>query len=172
MKRTVGALYLLISCALLIYGGILIRERTQPISTLPTSITAASDRLFSIQIPSAQIDLPVYTATISGTTWQTTKHGVSYLSTSPLPGAYGNSVVYGHNWPNLLGNLHRVKPGDAIFISRMNTTTRFIVRYVTVVSPHDSSVYAPSNDTRLTLYTCTGFLDKNRLVITAFPNTL
>lgn len=172
MKRIAGALYLLIGCALFLYGGVLIRERTVPVSKQPQVRLADSDRVFSLSIPSAQIDLPVYTATISGTTWQTTKRGVSYLSTSPFPGMSGNSVLYGHNWPNLLGNLHRVKPGDAIYITRRNATSRFVVRYVSVVSPHTSSVYAASEDTRLTLYTCTGFLDRERLVITAFPELL
>jgi len=171
MKRMVGALYLLISCSLLLYGGFLVHERTTPIPEAYANL-ASSDQLFSLSIPSLNIDLPVYTATISATTWQTTKRGISYLSTSPLPGEYGNSVMYGHNWPNLLGNLHKVKPGDAIFVTRAHVSKRFIVRYISVVTPNESSVYAPSNDTRLTLYTCTGFLDKDRLVLTAFPDML
>jgi len=174
MKRILGALYLLTSLTLLIYGGWLIIERTRPISTqVPRIHTPTSpDTLFTVHIPTATIDLPVYSAAINGTTWQTTKRGISYLSTSPLPGEQGNSVLYGHNWPNLLGNLHAVKPGDAVFVTRANKTNRFIVRFVAVVDANEHSVYAPTNDTRVTLYTCTGFLDRDRLVITAFPEFL
>lgn len=169
MKRILGALYIAISCCLIIYGATLVHERTAPISILPKSITSP-DSAFQLEIPSVRLTLPVYSASITGTTWQTTKRGVSYLSTSPLPGEQGNSVLYGHNWPNLLKPLHEVKPGDSIFVTRSGKTTRFIVRYVTVVGPNDDSVYAASKDTKLTIYTCTGFLDIKRLVITAIPD--
>ena len=174
MKRITGALYILIGLSLLFYGGILIRERTVPIGegSLELAGNRFSDSLFTIHIPSAQIQLPAYSSSIVGTTWQTTKRGISYLSTSPLPGERGNSVLYAHNWPNLLGNLREVKPGDAVFVTRGDKTTRFIVRFVAVVGPQERSVYAASNDRRLTLYTCTGFLDRDRLVVTAFPELL
>lgn len=174
MKRITGALYILISITLLLYGVWLIRERTTPITNNSQEQQGKqfSDSAFTVLIPSADIELPAYSATINGTTWQTTKRGVSYLSTSPLPGEKGNSVLYGHNWPNLLGNLHSVKPGDAVFVMRGNAMTRFIIRYIAVVKSSEYSVYAASNDTRLTLYTCTGFLDRERLVVTAFPELL
>lgn len=171
MKRITGALYIIVSIVLLVYGAVLIRERTTPVKAEQTSNAPIqfSDSIFSVHIPSAGIELPAYRAVITGTTWQTSKRGISYLSTSPLPGEKGNSVLYGHNWPNLLNKLHGVKPGDAIFITAKNKTTQFMVRFVAVVGPRESSVYAPSGDTRLTIYTCTGFLDRKRLVITAFP---
>lgn len=173
MKRIIGALYLCISIGLLAYGVLLLKERTAPIvSQSQEKLTQFTDSVFTLDIPSAHIALPVYSATITGTTWQTTKRGVSYLSTSPLPGEKGNSVLYGHNWPNLLKPLHLVKPGDSIFITRSGKTDRFIVRYITVVGPKEDSVYASSNGTKLTIYTCTGFLDSKRLVVTAFPELL
>lgn len=172
MKRIIGALYLLISLVLVAYGGWLIIERTKPIPLTYEPSAAYGTELFTLAIPAARIDLPAYGAVIEGTTWQTTKRGISYLSTSPLPGDAGNSVLYGHNWPNLLGNLHTVKPGDSVFITAKNKTRRFIVRFVAVVGANEHSVYAPSNDTRITLYTCTGFLDRQRLVVTAFPDHL
>lgn len=42
-------------------------------------------------------DLPIVPAQIAGGKWEITKNGVSYLTTSPLPGSEGNSVLYGHN---------------------------------------------------------------------------
>ncbi len=173
MKRILGALYLSISICLLSYGAFLIHERTAPIPTEQNnSLAPFHDSVFQLKIPSSHIALPVYSASITGTSWQTTKRGVSYLSTSPLPGEQGNSVLYGHNWPNLLKPLHTVKPGDSIFITRSGRTTRFIVRYVTVVEANEHSIYAASTKTKLTIYTCTGFLDTKRLVVTAFPELL
>ena len=74
------------------------------------------------------IDLPIYPASINGTSWETTTKGVSYLKNTPTPGEIGNSVMYGHNWTNLLGPLVRAKPGQKIEITRIETIggTRYI----------------------------------------------
>jgi LPXTG-site transpeptidase (sortase) family protein len=167
MKQIVGGIFILLSIGLLVYGGFLIYERTRPITIQSNQTIVASNVLFSLQIPSVKIDLPAYSASIVDGTWQTTKLGISHLSTSPLPGEEGNSVLYGHNWPNLLGNLHNIKPGDSMFIQHSGATKRFIVQYVSVVGSEESSVYAPTNDIRITLYTCTGLLDTQRLVVVA-----
>ena len=122
-----------------------------------------------LAIPSQGIDLPVYVASITENKWEISPEGVSYLSTSPLPGEPGNSVLYSHNWPNLLGHLKGVKPGDIIKVWRGAEEFSFIVHFVSTVAPNQTHIYQNTSDTRLTLYTCTGLLDKDRLVVTAFP---
>lgn len=173
MKRTIAVVYILIALALFTYGAYLVLERTRPVAatTDVASDPVTDDRIFNLTIPSAGVSLPAYTADIVGTTWQTTKRGVSYLSSSALPGQQGNSVIYGHNWPNLLGNLHEVQPGDPVYVKTQDHTYRFIVYFVTEVGPYESSVYQNTTDTRLTIYTCSGFLDSKRLVVTAMFDT-
>ena len=170
MKLAAAKFLLILSFFAFIYGGYLIWERTNTghysifPEQLPTRISGQPD---TIIIPSAQISLPIYPATIHGVKWDQTTKGVSYLQSSPLPGRAGNSILYGHNWQNLLGHLHNVKPGQKIFVRYGSTTLAFTITYTGVVTDHDISILAPTKDTRLTIYTCTGFLDRQRLVVTA-----
>jgi LPXTG-site transpeptidase (sortase) family protein len=114
------------------------------------------------------VDLPLYPSSVVNNTWETTTKGASYLRSSPLPGEKGNSIIYGHNWLNLLGPLVAIKPGETIEIAFSdNSRKRFVVDYTSVVNPNESSILAPSQDNRITVYTCTGFLDSKRFVAVA-----
>ena len=126
---------------------------------------AAPDR---ITISSLGIDLPVYKATIVNNVWPTTTHGASYLTSSPLPGNKGNSVIYAHDWVSLFGRLVNAKVGQQVVVTYPDWTKKtFVISYTSVVTPDEGTILAPSDDTRLTLYTCTGFLDSHRFVVVA-----
>lgn len=115
------------------------------------------------------VDLPIVPSEIKNKKWSDTKTGVSYLSSSPLPGEEGNSVIYGHNWQGLLGSLPSVTPGDIISIVYSDGSTKdFEIEFTTTVDPSQTGVLASSKQKRLTVYTCTGFLDSKRFVATAF----
>lgn len=119
-------------------------------------------------IPSIKVWLPVYPSKITNGNWETSRKGVSFLSSAAKPGETGNAIFYGHNWPNLLGNLAGVKPGDSIQIISVDGQTKtFIVSTVQEVSPKDISVLSQTTDKRITIYTCTGFFDSKRLVVVA-----
>ena len=116
----------------------------------------------------SNIYLPIKQATISDGNWEASHDAISYLISSPVPGEKGNSILYGHNWPNLLGNLPKVKPGQNIEIIFNNgTRSVFTVVYTSVVNPDQTHILNDSQDNRITLYTCTGFLDRKRFVATA-----
>lgn len=176
MWRHLHIVLLTLGLLFLGFGCYLVNERVAPRSItfespapsiepgvlLPTRLT----------IQRIDIDLPIIPAQIIGKRWQTTSAGISYLSTSPLPGNPGNSVMYGHNWSNLLGSLKKAKVGDTILVTKSDgTVVSFTVHFISVVSPDESHIYGNTPDTRLTLYTCTGFLDTHRLVITAILNS-
>lgn len=123
-----------------------------------------------VRIPSVSIDLPVFSATIENGKWPAPSMGVSYLSSSPTPGEEGNSILYGHNWPNLFGPLKRAEAGDTIEIALSDGEIRtFAVVMTDTVTPDQTHILSQSDDVRLTLYTCAGFLDRKRLVVTAVP---
>lgn len=122
----------------------------------------------NISIADIGVNLQVIPATIKDEKWQTTKDGVSYLTSSPIPGQEGNSVIYGHNWGNIFGKLPNIKPGNVIEIAYADgTKKKFSVAYTLEVYPGDKSILNKSTDKRLTLYTCTGFLDSKRFVAVA-----
>lgn len=121
-----------------------------------------------IEVNSANISLAVFPAEIKGNKWESSTSGVSFLKTSVNPGEIGNSIFYGHNWPNLLGSLTKVKPGDRITIIYADNSTRdFRIELTAQVNPEDTSILKNSEDRRITLYTCSGFLDSKRFVVVA-----
>lgn len=121
-----------------------------------------------IAIPSLGINLPIYKSAIVNNVWQTTDLGASYLTSSPLPGSKGNSIVYAHNWVSLFGPLQSAKVGEKVIVTYSNGQKKtFVIAYTSIVSPDQSSILAPSKDNRLTLYTCTGLFDSHRFVAVA-----
>ena len=121
-----------------------------------------------IQISSIDISLSITQSEMTGNKWEASTKGVSHLKTSVIPGQIGNAVLYGHNWPNILGNLNKTKVGDNItIIYSDNTKKNFQVEYIMEVAPTETSILENSSDARITLYTCSGFLDTKRLVVVA-----
>lgn len=159
--------------SLLLFGVYLIFERYNPqrlgFNNAPASSLVSSYAFpREIVIHDLNIRLPVYPAQIKNNKWEATTKGVSYLVTSSVPGDRGNSIIYGHNWSNLLGALPKIKPGQKIEIVFDNNEKRtFTVEHTLVVTPDQTSVLENTNDKRITLYTCTGFLDSKRFVVTA-----
>lgn len=175
MRQFLARIFLFTGLLCLVLLSMLVYQRYRPnplafqgaVFTRELSATF-KDFPLTLEVPEAAISLPVFPATVTGTTWQTTERGVSYLKSTPLPGQKGNAVLYGHNWPNLLGPLHTVKVGDRIHVTYPDRrTVDFIVTHITVVTSEQIKILDNSDDIRLTLYTCTGFLDSKRLVITA-----
>jgi LPXTG-site transpeptidase (sortase) family protein len=129
-----------------------------------------SDGLIPVAVVSGSlsIKLPVFQAEVEGNKWPATSKGVSYLSSTALPGEMGNSVLYGHNWPNLLGNLTKAQEGDDIVVVFSDgSRKKFIIDSTFIVTPDSGWILSPTDDTRITIYTCTGFLDSKRFVAVA-----
>lgn len=173
MRTAIGRLFILLSISLFMLGGILVVRRYSPALAFKTDMTEgvqiqATVIPQQIVIPLLKLDLPIVGARISKGVWDTTTVGVSYLARSPVPGEYGNSILYGHNWPTLLGSLGKLKPGDKILVRYQNAPDRsFTVQFINTVNPDQTYILHPTKDRRITLYTCTGWLDSKRLVVTA-----
>lgn len=175
MKLLANTLILL-GAILLAFAGYLIFQRYNPAQLSFHNLDQGSNNSVSgtlprkIVIPSLKITLPIYPAQIKRNEWQATPNGVSYLAGSPLPGDAGNSILYGHNWANLLGPLPRIKTGEKIeIVYGTGEIKTFIVRYTALVSPTETKILAQTqNEKIITLYTCAGFLDSKRFVATAF----
>jgi len=133
-----------------------------------TSYTGELTNPSAISLPSLGINLPVVLTYMEGKKWPTTPSGVSYLANSAVPGDIGNAVFYGHNWPSIFGDLKNAKIGDKLVIQYQDGKSRdFTVDKVFIVGPNATEILAQSPTPKITLYTCTGFLDTKRLVVTA-----
>jgi sortase A len=136
-----------------------------PVSTSSGSFAEPT----GIMIESLQLRLPIVSAGKKGNQWETTSQGVSYLRLTPKPGEPGNSILYGHNWGSILGDLYKVRPGEILEIYFSGGKVRkFEVDNIVEVAPSDTYILAQTEEAKLTLYTCSGFLDQKRLVVTAF----
>lgn len=123
-----------------------------------------------IIIPRININLPVVGSEIKKGEWETTTKGISYLKASPVPGEVGNSILYGHNFDELLGKLPDLTPGDTIEIEYDDHSKKeFIIQSTQEVTPKQVDIIKPTTDTRITLYTCSGFMDSKRFVVVAIP---
>ena len=121
-----------------------------------------------LYIPALSRKLSISEGTVVNNRWTLSPTGVSFYSYSATPGNGGNSVIYGHNLANILGDLYLVQNGDPIYVV---LTTGDIVKYRVTeekeVTPQSIEILSQSNDSRLTVYTCSGFLDSARFVVVA-----
>ena len=177
MKKVVSKLFLLAGLLFISFGFYLVYLRHSPkllsFEGKKTSVKYASgsNQPSKITIPSLRLNLPIVPAISDGRDWETTHLGVSYLSGSPVPGEQGNSVLYGHNWESLLSKLPQIKTGERIEITMQNGSKKsFVVEYTAVVTPDQTYIIENTSDTRMTLYTCTGFLYSKRFVVVAKPS--
>lgn len=175
MRNTASLPFFVLGILCITFGFYLVYLRYSPKSlafentTLNTQSSHAT-LPYIIKIPSISVALPIVPSKIENNKWETTSHGVSFLTQSSKPGNPGNSVYYGHNWGSILGDLTKVKTGDTIEITMSTGKTHtYEVEYTATVDPTQTSVVSDTGDTRLTIYTCTGFLDTKRFVVVAKP---
>lgn len=176
MRRLLSNAFILLGLLCFLLVGYLFWQRTNPQRlsfdleerTTFGQPSSGGTKPVKLIIADLNIDLPIYPAKIEKNKWEATTKGVSYLASSPSPSEVGNSILYGHNWPNLLGSLTKAKPGQRIQIIFDNGATKnFIIEKTAIVSPKQISVLSQTADRRITVYTCTGFFDQNRFVATA-----
>jgi len=123
-----------------------------------------------INIPSLEIALAIDEATISHGFWSINTESASHLSSSPVPGEKGNTVIYAKNTPATFGRLTSLKKGDVIIIdTKDGLMHEYEVTELKVVSPTDSDLINNTEKEVLTLYTSYGFGDLKRFVVRAIP---
>lgn len=126
-----------------------------------------------INIPLLEIALPIDESTMSHGFWRANDESASHLSTSPVPGERGNTVIYAKNTSAGFGRLSSLKKGDVIIIdTKDGLIHEYEVTELKVVSPTDSDLINNTTEEALTLYTSYGFGDLKRFVVRALPISL
>ncbi|MEK9200755.1 MAG: sortase [Patescibacteria group bacterium] len=166
-------LFLSISVFCFVAAGIFTYQVVSPATASPVVINETGlVHAASLKIPALDLDLPVSEGEVKDNRWPTSTKSLIHVSTTKLPGTPGNSIIYGHNWKSQLGDLDKVKVGDTISVTLTDGSVKdFSVSQIVEVSPDQSDLLQDTIDTRLTLYTCSGFLDSKRLVVVAIPAT-
>lgn len=102
--------------------------------------------------------------------WQISDARVTYLLGSARPGEAGNIILYGHNKREILGNIRALKGGEKITLTTEDGKAHiYFVKSVKEVEPTEVSLLNPTPKETLTMYTCSGFWDSKRFVVTALP---
>lgn len=116
------------------------------------------------------IDLPIYTTELVNGDWEEIDNGILYLSNSAIPGESGNSIIYGHNTPKLLGNLKNAQKDALIKIKYANGESKsFNITNTFNVTPDQTHILKTSKKPKITIFTCNGFFDEKRFVVVAIP---
>ncbi len=138
----------------------------RPLQTVNVSLEAEKGKPSRLYIPKISKTLDVLDGQIIDNRWSIADRGVSYLTSSAMPGTRGNSVLYGHNTRDILGSLPAVGNGDAIYVVMDNADIyKYEVSETKEVKPNQVEILNQTEDSTLTIYTCSGFLDTARFVV-------
>jgi sortase A len=106
-----------------------------------------------------RMDIPrlgVSVAVLQGTSSRMLRLGVGHIEGTPLPGEPGNSGIAGHR-DTFFRELKDIRRNDQIQLQTADGLIRYQVDWTKVVAPDDTSVFARSTETGLTLVTCYPF---------------
>lgn len=161
----IGA-YLLIVASFKSFG---LKIFSSPSTSIPATIKQVEvTKPVRIYIPKIGKTLDVLPGEVVGNRWTVAENGVSFLMTSATPGNVGNSVMYGHNRRQVLGDLQKVVSGDVVEITMDNGAVyKYGIFETKVIKPTEVEILDNFSDARLTIYTCSGFLDQARFVVVA-----
>lgn len=95
------------------------------------------------------LDIPVYW----GSNSELLEHGACNSSSSVIVGDKGNSVISAHV-DTFFADLEKLKVGDIVTVKTNYGQFKYKVRENIFFSSTDKKYVLPSDDTRLTLYTC------------------
>ena len=142
---------------------------TEPVEVQGFSVSEVEETSLPKQIiiPSLGIDLAVKQAKVVGGYWEVFTDSAGWGEGSGIPGEAGNQVIFAHARDGLFLPLRRVETGMKVYVLVEDRWYSYEVTEVNEVYPNDTEVIAPTEDERLTLYTCSGFSDSKRLIVTA-----
>lgn len=174
--KLIGIIFLLLALVVLFLPQIFLTFK--PVSNSPIKINpsllaskATQNDPVRILIPKVNIDLKVINARIINGYWEVSENTASYGLGSGQLGTKSNTVIFAHAREGLFYNLKNVKQDDIVYVFTKNNWYRYRVNKITSVYPSQTEVINPTRNEVLTLYTCTGFYDEKRLIITAIPQS-
>ena len=122
-----------------------------------------------ITIPGVSIDLPVSSSKVINGYWEVFEDRAGWGEGSGYPGELGNQVIFAHAREGLFLPLKDVELGMPIYVLAEGGWFDYEIKEVREVTPDQIEVIAPTDDEILTLYTCSGYDDSKRLIVTAKP---
>ena len=109
--------------------------------------------------PVARLALPdrdVELIVLEGASGRNLAFGPAHLSSTPLPGAAGNSVIVGHRDTHF-DVLEEIATGDTVIVELTRTKLTYRVTQIVIVHESDVTALRDTPDAALTLITCYPF---------------
>lgn len=191
-KKKIRSYFLISGVLLVVFGFLLPRpqmQKPQPVAVsgqivnsfsqepvkIDKSLTAKvtdkdkiKDPPIRILISDLKIDLPVKEAKVVKGYWEVFPDSAAFGLGSAYPeDATGNQVIFAHAREGLFLPLRKAKPGQTIIVFTKDKWYGYKIKEIREVLPSQTEVIAPTKDPTLTLYTCSGFSDSKRLIVTA-----
>jgi LPXTG-site transpeptidase (sortase) family protein len=174
MKREI---ILLILGFTLIAGGVYslfrLHSSSLPISeayTIEEAISNTKSSLWPawVSVRNREITAEVAAGGYEDGKWILDGNYVLYLPTSGKLGQGGNTVIYAHNREKLFGNLKNVSIGDVVMLGdKHGNIYNFKVYSMEYIKPYEVDKINTGKSNTVTLFTCDGWFDQERLVVKA-----
>lgn len=120
-------------------------------------------------IPKIRLSARIISAEKQENTWEVHPHDINYGIGTAIPGEPGNTVIFAHRRRNLFIDLNKINIGDQIFVGTSIDFFSYQVIDKFSVNPSEPWPTASTKNDELTLFTCNGTEDKERLIIKARP---
>ena len=138
----------------------------------PVSIVSKVPQIVREDIPkriivkSVNIDLPVIESPFEGGSWIASEHFASYAQgTSPLNSDNGNTLIFAHARSKLFKPLLKAKVGDLVSVYSDSQIYYYKIVDREIVSPYNVEAIESPAKYKITLLTCVGANDENRLLL-------
>lgn len=99
--------------------------------------------------------------------WNVYKDRLAYALGSNVNYKYNNLILYGHATSKLLKNLKHVKMKDEIYVYTDEKIFKYAISGFDLAYPSETSKIYSFGDTNLSIFTCIGENDEQRLIIKA-----
>lgn len=120
-----------------------------------------------VSLSLGEIRIAVIPAETKAGQWSVAETAANYLvGSGELGTGRGNVVIYGHNRRGILADLERVQVGEVgEVIDAAGRSYLFVVTDILIVGVNEVEWLKPTDEPVITIYTCTGILDSQRLVV-------
>jgi LPXTG-site transpeptidase (sortase) family protein len=134
---------------------------------LSTKFYTEEDIPNRIVISDVGIDLPIKKSRVINGYWEVFNDSAGWGEGSGIPGLPGNQVIFAHAKKGLFYAIQEVEKGNLVTIYTANQSYTYQITNIEEVSPNNTNVIAPTDDERVTLYTCSGYKSTKRLLVIA-----
>lgn len=124
------------------------------------------DRPTRIVVDGLKIDLEVSEAKVVDGYWEVFEDKAGWGEGSGFPGEPGNEVIFAHARKGLFSSLKKAKAGMIIKVIGESGEYEYEINEIKTVKPNETEVISQTEDEMVTLYTCSGFDNQKRLIVT------